>query len=395
MSAPAQPLRILDEHALFGPPVGLAELRAPVAAPGAQALLQAAGPGDPAAALAFVQAHTDGRVRPEVQPVWMTTPVHVRRVAGAVYLPRYGALVWPDGSAPRTPLGGALTDEDRLAEAPGFSRSEAGLAFAAPEDAPEIASGGVFMPWGGGFNYGHFLLDALPSLLALEEAGLLEAAPPLAPPLKPWQRELIALLGVAGPAVRELKPPAVRLAQAAYATSLDHYLHAPNALMLRMRARLAARAPAPPMRAERVYLSRRSHAHPMRILLNEAELERALAARGFAIVRPERLRPGEQVALARQARVIVGATGAGMANALFADAGALVVDIQPQVFPGAWVMAFGRLVGHDSWIYSAPAPAPEQDVPWARRVRRGFRFGYHLPLEDFLAFLDARLHSPA
>ena len=391
MNGPAQPLRILNEDALFGAPVDLAELRAPVSAPGVQALLQAADPGDRAQALAFVQAHTAGLVRPEVQPVWMTTPVHVRRVAGAVYLPRYGALVWPDGSAPRTPLGGALTDEDRLAEAPGFSRTEAGFAFAVPDETPEIAGGGVFMPWGGGFNYGHFLLDALPSLLALEEAGLLDATPPLAPPLKPWQRELIALLGVQGPPVRELRAPAVRLDQAAYASCLDHYLHAPNDLMLRMRARLAARAPASPLRAERVYLSRRSHAHPMRILLNEVELERALATRGFAIVRPERLRPAEQVALARQAKVIVGATGAGMANALFAEAGALVIDLQPQVFPSAWVMAFGRLVGHDSWIYSAPAPAPGQDVPWARRVRRGFRFGYHLPLDDFLAFLDDRL----
>ena len=129
----------------------------------------------------------------------------------------------------------------------------------------------------------------------------------------------------------------------------------------------------------------------MRICLNEVELERALAARGFAIVRPERLSPAQQIALASQARVIVGPTGAGMANALFAEPGALVVDIQPQVFPSAWVPAFGEAVGHDWRIYYAPAPAPRAEAPWVRRVRRGFRFAFRVPLDDFLAYLDAAL----
>jgi hypothetical protein len=34
----------------------------------------------------------------------------------------------------------------------------------------------VFLPWGATFNYGHFVIDALPSLLALERAGLLDRA---------------------------------------------------------------------------------------------------------------------------------------------------------------------------------------------------------------------------
>ncbi len=191
--------------------------------------------------------------------------------------------------------------------------------------------------------------------------------------------------------MREIAAPAIRLDQAVYATSMDHFLHAPNALLTRVRERLAARAGPSPLRAERVYLSRRSHAHTMRILLNEVELERALAARGFAIVRAERLRPAEQIALCRQAKVVVGPTGAGMANALFAEPGSLVIDIQPQVFPGAWISAFGEQIGHDGWTYYVPAPAPAAEVPWIRRARRGFRFAYRLPLAHFLAFLDARL----
>ena len=389
MSAP-RPLRLVpDGQALqaVDPPA----LHANASAPGVRAVVQPVPAEDFAAALAKLRARSSGLVRPEHEGPWRLRPTEVCRVADVVHLPRYGGLVWADGSAPCAPFGGAFTDPARLARAPGTSRAGDGFAFSPPDDAPQIAAAGVFLPWGAGFNYGHMVLDALPSLLALEEAGLTADLPPIAPPLKPWQRELIALLLGRQGGVREIAAPAVRLDQAVYATSMDHFLHAPNALLGRVRARLVERAGPPPFRADRIYLSRRSHAHPMRILLNERELEQALAARGFAIVRPERFAPAQQVALARQAKVVVGATGAGMANALFAEPGSLVVDIQPQVFPSAWVAAFGELAGHHGWTYYAPAPAPAVEAPWLRRVRRGFRFAYRLPLQHFLAFLDARL----
>ena len=388
-SAPV-PLRVLPDADVLEP-VALKRLLEDVAAPGVRTLVGASLDYDLGAAIATLQAGSAGTVRPPEQSPWLSRPTQVCRVAEVFHLPRYGGLIWGDGSAPLAPLGGPLTDLDKLSQAPTLSRRGEGLGFCAPEQAPEIARASVFMPWGGGFNYGHMVIDALSSLLALEEVGLLAELPPIAPPLKPWQRELIALLLGREGGVREVAAPVVRLRQAAYATSMEHFLHAPHALLARGRARLSESAGPSPIRAERVYLSRRSHAHPMRIMLNEVELERALAARGFAIVRPEKLTPAQQIALARQARVIVGPTGAGMANALFAQAGARIVDIQPQVFPSAWVPAFGELIGHDWRVYYAPAPAPKLDAPWVRRARRGFRFGFYTPLDDFLPFLDALL----
>ena len=390
MSAPRQLLDIVQEGAALQA-VDLSRLHAPVTPPGVRAEVQAVPPEDAEAAAVRLRTRSGGLVRPDQQNAWRVFPTEVCRVADVVHAPRFGALVRDDGRGYSASLDGSLADISHLAAAPGMAMSASGLSFAPPPDLPVIPAAGVFMPWGAGFNYGHFILDALPSLLALEEAGLTDDLPPVAPRLRPWQRELTALLLGREGGVREIAAPAVRLKQAAYATSMDHFLHAPNALLDRVRARLVARARASPLRAERIYLSRRSHAHTMRILLNEFELERALAARGFAIVRAERLRPAEQVALARQARVVVGATGAGMANALFAEPGTLVVDIQPQVFPGAWVGAFGELIGHDWWVYYAPAPAPAAEAPWIRRARRGFRFAYRLPLAHFLSFLDERL----
>ena len=390
MTTAPQPLRIVQEVSALEA-VELSRLHADVSAPGLRAVVQPVPPEDGEAVVVQLKARSAGLVRPERLDPWRVVPTEVCRVADVVHAPRFGALLRDDGVGYSASLDGSLGDLSHLAAAPGLAMSPAGLTFAAPPDLPRLAAASVFLPWGAGFNYGHFVLDALPSLLALEEAGLTAALAPIAPPLKRWQRELIALLLGREGGVREVAAAAVRLDQAVYATSMDHFLHAPNALMTRVRERLTARAGPSPLRAERVYLSRRSHAHPMRILLNELELERALAARGFAILRAERLRPAEQIALCRQAKVVVGPTGAGMANALFAGPGALVVDIQPQVFPGPWVGAFGELVGHDWWTYYAPAPAPAAEVPWIRRARRGFRFGYRVPLAHFLAFLDARL----
>ncbi len=390
MSATRHPLNIVQEGPALEA-VELSRLHVPVAPPGVRALIQDVPPEDAEAAAVRLRSRGAGLARPERQDPWRLYPTEVCRVADVVHSPRFGALVRDDGTAYSASLDGSLADLSHLAAAPGMAMSASGLTFAPPPDLAVIPAGGVFLPWGAGFNYGHFVLDALPSLLALDEAGLTTELQPIAPPLKPWQRELIALLLGREGGVREIAAPAVRLEQAAYATSMDHFLHAPNALLSRVRARLTMRAGGSPLRAERIYLSRRSHAHPMRILLNELELEQALAARGFAIVRAERWRPAQQVALARQARVVVGATGAGMANALFAEPGALVIDIQPQVFPSAWVGAFSELIGHDWWTYYVPAPATAAETPWLRRVRRGFRFAYRLPLAHFLAFLDERL----
>ena len=42
-----------------------------------------------------------------------------------------------------------------------------------------LQSGAVFMSFGGTFNYGHFLIDCLPSLVLLDEAGVLDERPSL------------------------------------------------------------------------------------------------------------------------------------------------------------------------------------------------------------------------
>jgi capsular polysaccharide biosynthesis protein len=129
----------------------------------------------------------------------------------------------------------------------------------------------------------------------------------------------------------------------------------------------------------------------MRVMVDEAAFERALAARGFMIVRPEKLGAAEQVALMRDAEVVVGASGAALANAVFLPRGARVVEIQPLNFTSQWVRAASRQVGVDWRGYVCASPCLAREAPLLARFRRGFKFAFRPPLDDLLAFVDAAL----
>lgn len=304
-----------------------------------------------------------------------------------LHLPGFGAILSPDGTVLKASAREALERWPDLSGLPGARVEEGVTRLAIPDTLPTLDRAAVFLAWGGVFNYGHFVLDCLPSLVALDEQGLLERYPPIAPPLKAWQRDLIAM--AVGKPVREVKADLVRIGAAVHATSMDHYLHGPGDLLGRTRARILARAPAPRTRGRRVYFSRRGHS--MRVMVNEAALEAALRTRGFEIVRPERLSVADQIQLMQEVDVLVGPTGAAMANALFAPAGARIVEIQPQNFTSQWVWAASRCAEAEWRGYVCASPVDPRTVAWRHRLRRGFRFGYALALDDFLAFVDAAL----
>lgn len=300
------------------------------------------------------------------------------RVANIWAAPGFGAVLDRSGRAYRATVGGALACAPDLSCLPPLGA-----------DAPELEAGSLWLSWGGAFNYGHFLLDGLSSLLALDELDLLPRLPPLAPPLCAWQTDL---LKVGFPALElvQTSAPVVRLRQAAFATSMDHFLNAPNDLLGRLRARMLEHAPPPAgSGARRLYLSRRRRS--MRVMVNEAELEAALRDRGFTVIEPERLSVAEQIAAFRSAAVVVGPTGAAFANLLFGGEGTKAVEIQPENFQSDWIARLGRGAGLETSVYICPSPLPATKAPVIARMRRGFRFAYRLPLEDFLADLDARL----
>ncbi len=73
---------------------------------------------------------------------------------------------------------------------------------------------------------------------------------------------------------------------------------------------------------EKIYIRRNSGA---RKVTNAAELENLLVGQGYVVVEPERLSFVQQVQVFQQARVIVGSSGAAMANIIFAAPGTRIV----------------------------------------------------------------------
>jgi capsular polysaccharide biosynthesis protein len=320
--------------------------------------------------------------------------IELRRVGPSWWHPTGGALIGLDGALPVATVAEIYFNKPQLDPLTAVEPRGDGLVFTPPGDAPSLGEVGVAFPWGV-FNYGHFLLDGMTSVLTLLEAGVLDRLPLATPPLQRWQRELMRL-AFGDLAWQEVAAPIVRVAGAVYSPAMDHHLHRPGPLLIGVRARLldAVRDLEPSRsslrpRKRRFYVSRRGH--PMRVMVNEVALEAALIRRGFQIVRPERMSVADQIRLFADAEAIVGPTGAGLTNALFAARGCKVLEIQPENFASFWVAAFSRLLGLDWGGYIAPSPCDPKTAPWLTRVRRGFHFAYRLNLPDFLAFLDARL----
>lgn len=313
----------------------------------------------------------------------------VCRMRDVRWAPASGAVIDRHGVVIRCTVGEAEFGVGDLSRLPGFAEGPDGPMLA-PGDAPPpvFERGTVWLPWGGGFNYGHFLIDAMSSLLMVEEMGLLETYPAAAPPLSPWQRDLLAMAFPDRP-VTEVSAPIAEIDEVLFSTAMNHFLHIPNAILGRLRDRILARAPPATPGCERIYLSRRRTS--MRVMVNEAALERALRDRGFRILNPETMTAADQVAAVRGAQVVVGASGAQLANALFLPPGAGLIEIQPQNFTSAWAPMMAWVTQRDWAGYFTPSPLPARRAPLLARMRRGFKFAWELPLDDFLPFLDARL----
>lgn len=113
-------------------------------------------------------------------------------------------------------------------------------------------------------------------------------------------------------------------------------------------------------RGERLYFSR-SRASRRRVS-NEEELWAELAPRGFTRVWLEELSWAEQIAACRQARVVVAAHGAGLANLVFCAAGTRVVELVNRAYfnPIFWRLAALRGLDYRPVVSGGEDPLGEE-----------------------------------
>lgn len=220
------------------------------------------------------------------------------------------------------------------------------------------------------FNFFHWYAEWLPALAWMPEGR----DPPIAllelPGAPAFVQESLDL-AFARP------PPRVTVGDAVFVERL--YMAPQGALWLTrlgayrpMLARIEAAADAEAARhpgPRRLYLSRRgSAARPM---ANEAEVEAALAARGYETVRMEELPLLRSIALMRGAEAIVAPHGAGLARLLTSRPGLSVFELMPVTpawhVPRSCMAQLSRVAGHRHAMWLEPAFGAEErwqvDIP--------------------------------
>ena len=193
---------------------------------------------------------------------------------------------------------------------------------------PRLVMGGdtLFLSGLEAGNYGSFLFRFLPKLLLFCEMGL-AVDHVVVPDKSSFVSQAIAWAGLDCTRLISVREAAGIVFERVY--MIDDF-EAEGALCASTRDRFARRVgERDPRRA--IYVSRYlSHGYRpgYRPLRNELELQRAMARRGLEVVYPELLGFHQQVALFSQARLLVGPSGSGMLNAIFAAAGSRVLDLE-------------------------------------------------------------------
>ena len=195
---------------------------------------------------------------------------------------------------------------------------------------------------GNSFNYYHWLLEGLLSLVLIRNAGRTEPPLLIIPPpgLSKWQREYLKILNidewceVDGDSVDAL------LVREAYWLQIRdlHNIGASELVALRDRIFLGLKEITHDGLSKKIYLKRAKGA---RAIKNNEEVERFLSANGFRIILAEALSVEEQIKTFYNASIVVGAHGAGLANILFCKAKTKIVELVPSQEPRNcfWILA--------------------------------------------------------
>jgi hypothetical protein len=247
-------------------------------------------------------------------------------------------------------------------------------------------------------NFGHWLLDGLPQIVALDALAP-DAIFLLPDPLKGIYTSTLGLLGIAA---ERLRPWTGNPVSCSRLLLLEDDARGgggrPLSALLQTRRRLLERADAPAARpSRRIYVSRRDAKPHRRWVDNEPDVEALFASRGFEILSMRECPLQEQVRLFASARVVAGASGAGLADIVFAPPGAHVITLVSDELL-RWYAAEGQ--SRALWVSPSATAGGELaqlgDSPrfYAHvaaafgQISHSFVGPDHVPIEALSAFLD-------
>jgi capsular polysaccharide biosynthesis protein len=206
-----------------------------------------------------------------------------------------------------------------------------------------------------GNSYAHWLLDELPRLVSLGPQD--PATTLIAHGAAECCRVAFALAQWSGPRHEPARRAHV-MADELIVPALPGWTGQANARHLKLITEFVEPLPAPArVAAERIYISR-AQARRRRVL-NEAEVMAALTARGYSCVELERLTWAEQIAVFKQAKIVVAPHGAGLANLAFCRPATRVVECFGPDYVNA---CYWQLSGVRGLDYQAVIPAAGAEI---------------------------------
>jgi hypothetical protein len=183
-------------------------------------------------------------------------------------------------------------------------------------------------------NYGSWIYRILPKLIEWKEFG---ALPILVWQNSQWMNDLVSIVTGQAPTIVRYNPGIPYELSSAIIPSMRNYgVYFDKATLNFLRN--ASASIVPNNFAERLYLARGAG---RRSVVNEAAVVALLEDRGFAAIQPAKLSIHEQIAIIKQAKVIICPGGAGLFNLPFALNCACVIDIEPGPH---WVSAHHSLI---------------------------------------------------
>jgi capsular polysaccharide biosynthesis protein len=329
----------------------------------------------------------------EPDPPIVCNAVQLFRVRDAFYAPGFGAVIASDGGLMEHTVVQARVQNPDLSALPYATREGQQVIFRPPDATPHLPAAVVSMPWAAIYNYGHFVCDCLTSLALLSQRPETGAYPSVFPPLSPWHRRHLELLGVTP---IELDQPLYRIADVLFTNGIAQFINAPNINYRNLRDIQLRNKGAADHSRSKIYItrSRVTQTQPFkRRFLSEAALEERLRTLGFAIVTPELLDVDEQIDLFRNAEMIVSCRGAALANVIYCRRDATIVEIVPTIAgfeDYRWIRDICAIVGCRWRPYFCAGVPPESPVVVHGKKRPNAAFTFDVDVCDLIEFI-ARL----
>jgi capsular polysaccharide biosynthesis protein len=223
-------------------------------------------------------------------------------------------------------------------------------------------------------NYYHWIAHTVPTVHAILQRHPNGGIALLTPRLAPWQNESLDLIG-AGAIARiptDLDAQYFLPVAEYYDFVAGHGDYALSGMSQAAYQGMSERAASAGPQHRRIYIDR--SASPNRRAPNEAALVERLRERGFHAARMETLRPAEQVALFRDAGLVVALHGAGLANIGFCRPGAVVYEIVPSHYRNPCFLRMAMQGGLRYWSDMLPSGVPggvrggDHTSPWRNDI---------------------------